>query len=1100
MKNLPVISQAMRHWAFVLSSTMLLLPSGRAQLAPASSPRTAAASSQSDKMSVATSSNGDEVVVLSPFEVNASNDRGYKAANTLSGSRINTKLEDIAASLSVVTKQQLLDTAATDINDVFLYEANTEGIYQWTSFTIDRGNVSDDIQSDPSGATRMRGLSSPSFSTGLYRTSLPIDTYNIDAIEISRGPNSSLFGLGSAGGGINVIVAKANVTASRFSFSSRTDDRGSFRSNFDANQVLLKDKLGIRVLGLYDDKRFELKPAQDLTRRLQAAVTVRPFQNTTIRGSFESYRNFAQRPNSTTPRDMWSDWIASGKPTWDPITQTVHLANGSSIGPVTSANEAKLFPIGLATTDTGFTGRPSWYIDNGAVELYTINRMPNASGNGPQNISGVTRLLQNTTNYFRNSALYPLFTTPGVSDRSFYDWTSVNLMAPNHDSTRGETTNIELEQTIFHTPRQTLALQAGWLYERINTDSRSFLGKSDGGKMQVYIDVNEKLVDGSPNPYFLRPYVGGSEPSFRKSRNNSDNYRSMLAYQLDLTNEPGWLKWLGKQNFLGYGEYRSVYSGSLGFKDTMTSTEAWMTPDNPKFSRNGASFRAYPRIYVGDADGQNVDYAPQGYGAPGDQTLRYYNGVTGQWIDEPVEFSEYYRANRLNRRLLSTYGGIWQGSFWDGRIIPLFGARHDYNRTRDGNSAINPSSATNGFYDTSPMNSFGQYDWVEREGNTTSAGVVVKVFDWLRLDYSQSNSFNPSSQAYDIYGQPLPDPRANTKDYGFDLSLFPDASGSPRLSIRARQYETINFGRGSSSVNTIVQRAIRLDADGKELSGDPDLEGFYQQELQKLHPDWSIEQIDEVVPGLMGVDPVFIDSHRNKTHNDNSDAFSRGKEFEIIANPTDYWTLRSTLTQSRSFNAIMSPALQDYVSARLPVWEAAKSPFDGSPYWNGTYKAGNVTPETWYLKNLLAPMKLAVATQGKPIAQNREWKFNVVTNYQLRGITDQRWLKNLNIGGAIRWEDRAVIGYGGAAPDPDGVIREYDATKPYYDKAHTYIDFLAGYNFKLHKKYGVRLQLNVRNAFEGGRLQAAGVNPDGSAYVYRIVDPRQFILTATFSL
>ena len=57
---------------------------------------------------------------------------------------------------------------------------------------------------------------------------------------------------------------------------TRTDDRGSFRSNFDVNQVVLKDKLGIRVLGLYDDKRFELKPAQDLTRRLQAAVTVRP--------------------------------------------------------------------------------------------------------------------------------------------------------------------------------------------------------------------------------------------------------------------------------------------------------------------------------------------------------------------------------------------------------------------------------------------------------------------------------------------------------------------------------------------------------------------------------------------------------------------------------------------------------------------------------------------------------------------------------------------------------------------------------------------------------------------------------------------------------
>lgn len=1070
--------------SLLLSGLINIVPAAFAQKTPSTSAR----------------ENEDQPVVLSPFEVNAANDRGYQAFNTLSGSRINTKLEDLAASLSVVTKQQLLDTAATDINDVFLYEANTEGIYQWTSFTVDRGNVSDDIQADPSGATRMRGLSGPNFSTGLYRTSLPIDTYNIDAIEISRGPNSSLFGLGSSGGGINIIAAKANTTGNRYSFSVRTDDRGSFRSNFDFNHTLVKDKLGLRVLGLYDDKRFELKPSQDLTRRLQVAVTARPWRDTTIRGSFESYRNFANRPNSTTPRDMWSDWIASGKPTWDPITQTVHLANGTSIGPVTSANEATLFPVGLAPTDTGFTGRPSWYIDNGQVALYTINRLPNASGNGPQNISGTTRLLQNTTNYFRNNARYPLFTTPGVRDRSFYDWTSVNLMAPNSERTKGETANLELEQTLLHTPRQTLALQAGWLSERINTDSRSFLGKSDGGKMQVYIDVNEKLVDGSPNPYFLRPYVGGSEPAFKKSRNNSDNYRGMLAYQLDLTNEAGWLKWLGRQNLLGYSEYRSIYGGSLGFKDTMSSTEAWMTPDAPTFSRNGASFRAYPRIYVGDASGQNVDYAPQGYGKPGTYTLHYYNGVTGKWIDEPVDFTEYYYANRLNRRLLSTYGGIWQANLWNDRIIPLFGARHDYNRTRDGNSAINPSAATDGFYDTSPMNSFGQYDWVEREGNTTTAGIVVKVFKWLSLDYSQSNSFNPSSLAYDIHGQPLPDPRANTKDYGFDLNFFPDSSGAPRLSLRARQYETIDFGRGSSSVNTIVQRAIRLDADGNQTGGDPDLEGFYQTELQKLHPSWTINQIDEAIPSLMGVDPAFIDSHRNKTHNDNSDAYSRGKEIEIVANPTEFWTLRGHITQTRAFNAIMSPALQQYVADRLPVWQAAKSPFDNSPYWNGNYKVGNLTPENWYLANLLAPMKLAVATQGKPIQQNREWKFNVVTNLRLKGITDQRWLREADVGGAIRWEDRAIIGYGGAAPDPDGIVREYDATKPYYDKARAYFDFMAGYNLKLKSRYGVRLQLNIRNVFEDGRLQAAAVNPDGTPYVFRIVDPRQFIFSVTFSL
>ena len=46
----------------------------------------------------------------------------------------------------------------------------------------------------------------------------------------------------------------------------------------------------------------------------------------------------------------------------------------------------------------------------------------------------------------------------------------------------------------------------------------------------------------------------------------------------------------------------------------------------------------------------------------------------------------------------------------------------------------------------------------------------------------------------------------------------------------------------------------------------------------------------------------------------------------------------------------------------------------------------------------------------------------------------------------------------------------------------------------------MRLQLNVKDVFEDGRLEAVAFNPDGNPYAFRIVDPRQFILSATFSL
>src|SRR5688572_22690492 len=45
----------------------------------------------------------EEVVTLSPFQVETSRDIGYQAQNTLSGSRLNTPLKDTAAPVTVFT-------------------------------------------------------------------------------------------------------------------------------------------------------------------------------------------------------------------------------------------------------------------------------------------------------------------------------------------------------------------------------------------------------------------------------------------------------------------------------------------------------------------------------------------------------------------------------------------------------------------------------------------------------------------------------------------------------------------------------------------------------------------------------------------------------------------------------------------------------------------------------------------------------------------------------------------------------------------------------------------------------------------------------------
>jgi outer membrane receptor protein involved in Fe transport len=192
-----------------------------------------------------------EVVNLSPFTV-TTDDRGYQASNTLSGTRLNTKLEDLGASITVVTKQQMIDTAVLDLNDVFLYEASTEGTGNYTQFTPNRnGGIIDGTANDPARANRIRGIGSPISGSGVNiaignfssNSRIPMDTYNLDSVEISRGPNSNLFGLGAAAGTVNLVPSQANVTRNSASTTFRVDDASGHRVSLDVNRQILANRL-----------------------------------------------------------------------------------------------------------------------------------------------------------------------------------------------------------------------------------------------------------------------------------------------------------------------------------------------------------------------------------------------------------------------------------------------------------------------------------------------------------------------------------------------------------------------------------------------------------------------------------------------------------------------------------------------------------------------------------------------------------------------------------------------------------------------------------------------------------------------------------------
>lgn len=1120
--------------------------------AAAAAVATGTAQSGANGASAGTTSNG--LVVLSPFEVSTDSNRGYYSSSSLSGTRLNSNLSDLASSITVVTKEQLLDTAAVDINDVFLYEANTEGLHQYTEFTQDRDFFNDTTTLNPQSSNRVRGLTAANTARGNYATSslLPIDTYNVESIEISRGPNTNIFGLGDASGTVNVNPLRANLTRDISQFTLRGDSYGGWRSSFDLNRQLAKNVLAIRLSALHEEKGFIRKPASETTNGFTGALTFRPLKKTTLRARFESHHNFANRANTTLMRDGYTEWRDNGMPVWNPRFGTTggwRFLNGTAYTAVTAANEGTQFPKGLFPSAT-FQGVPSAYVVDGVLERYEASRANNnltSPGTGAE-----FRYIETGTVFRRKGAVFgipplTLYQPPAIADKTVYDWTDINYLAPNYNKTKGETLNLELEQFLVQTQRHLLAFQFGFLREAVDKFDHAFFSRSDSGTPFVQVDVNEFFIDGTANPYFLRPYIGANQPRISWNSEENSNYRGTLAYQIDLREEGSWLRWLGRHSFNGYSEFRRSVIKSMSGGDRNISDYAWTSVnDRNSLAVRGNTYRLNPRYYIGGRvtdPGQIVEIAPKGIEKLNEpRPFIWYGTSTTGGVTSVTRFAEQAQLEGMitggngRKTEIRTEGGVWQGFFWNDRIIPTMGWRRDRQReiaSRNLN-ANPPPNATSTIDPASRQNDLSYLEvypgpWVENSGRTKTAGVVVKPFKWLALTYNKSDSFKPEAVRYDIHLKQSPNPTGSGKDYGVVLKLLRD----DRLELRVNRYETVQKNsRSGPTGGAFAARTFRFffDADTNlsfnsttglfDSSDDPwDLEQqgaqWYLSSNPSATPDQAIAAGRELYLKPFGFDAAYVARVREiglGGFAEINTLTSKGVEVELAYNPSRNWTLKFTGAKQQTIDTELSQNINNFFAKNLAALEAIVIPTNpytlanstaGRQWWTSgaTNPTSTATPQAFYFANILTTLKQASANAGKPRTQTREYRAAVTSTYQLAGLTDNRFLKNLSLGGSFRWESRARLGYYGAAPIFNGAVVEYDPTRPIYDKGRSYVEFWTTYRMKLfNDRVGARIQLNVKNPFENGRIQPFVYNPDGVPWNYRIVDPRQFILTATFDL
>jgi catecholate siderophore receptor len=179
--------------------------------------------------------------VLPGQNPNSNPDSPYKA-ETLDSSKHARPIAETPKSITVITKESIEDSGATDLADVLKTQPGItigtgEGGNAFGDRFIIRGfEARNDVFVD--------GLRDPGVTTR--------ETFAVEQIEVSKGPSSSFAGRGTTGGAINNVTKKPGQTDfTTLEVGLGTDSKQ--RYTLDANRSLSND-LSVRFNALYADR------------------------------------------------------------------------------------------------------------------------------------------------------------------------------------------------------------------------------------------------------------------------------------------------------------------------------------------------------------------------------------------------------------------------------------------------------------------------------------------------------------------------------------------------------------------------------------------------------------------------------------------------------------------------------------------------------------------------------------------------------------------------------------------------------------------------------------------------------------------------------
>jgi iron complex outermembrane recepter protein len=941
----------------------------------------------------------DEVVMLSVFQVSTDKDVGYTAANTLAGSRLNAALMDTPSPISVFNQQFLEDIAVTSVNEALEYGLNSINEYEQTGNLVSETNFQ----------FRMRGISGAQRSRNFFRSDLNADSYNIERLDFARGPNSVLFGEGSPAGMINTTTKFAHIGQTKTIFQARIASFYNQRATLDVARSL-GDKFAIRANLLWQDgdgyREFEFIKKKGLA----LAATWRPFSNTQIRFEGERIDSKENRARPWTAYDLYSFWASLGRP--GAGTPTVWGTNINGVGrPGTGST--MVFHGGLLDGQALFT--------SGTATVHEFYR----GSLGMSVIPGLN-VPSNTLDFSvvpRNSNLY------GPSSRSDSD-----ALVGGVYLQQGIGRDLVVELAAAAENEDRLWVQPlGFARNEVLFDANAYLPQFNANGVQTGI---------VSNPHFGEQIIQGPHTATIRDTSRT-TLRATATYNLQF------------EKIFKNSERLARLAGRHQLAVMLSSEQFDMLRINQREANVHAN-RIHPSYLNGQNTIARISYlnpfssniALRGARDPSlhpinDVAIAGNSNSAAAVAGRRVTSAMVNTNHRKDRTEMDTRMFVMQNYFWDGRLVGLFGWRHDELKAfaSDPVIAAVTEERTGSIRRTSPDR--------EGAGNTATRGGVFHVLpNRLSVYVNESDNFTqqPVNRVFGhIDTSPFVGNRTGEgRDAGLKLQLFQGrvfASGGWYKTADSNQYTSVD-GNFRSRVNSIWN-AINL-----------------------VNPSIPITEVS-------GGDTMSL--------------VSEGYELEITANPTRQLRLAFNVKNAKTETSNLLRNVGAYVDANRALWRQYQSA-----------EATAVLTVGEQIDFVDALLNVQRAPEGRAPFQDRRTTANFTGNYSF----DTGRLKGFALGGGLQHRGKALIGYrtftdGGAVYAP--AFTMVNSWASYRGR----ISNKVGYRIQLN----VDNLLNFLDPqpVASGQPDPANTSlrmpelTNGVSYIFTLPLPRRYSLSATFT-